>query len=858
MHSPRRAAAAAITLALALGGGTAVAHADDTTVLYVDGSSASCTDTGTGAEAAPYCTIQPAANAAVAGDTVDIETGTYDGDVDVTSTGTAAAPIVFQAVGRVSLVPGSGQSQPVLSFDGASYVTFEGGLNSNIDSENTLVQSTVVSGSSHITLDELKAQKIEVTGTSSDVTISRNWLNGGSVTLDAGGSGDIISTNWLEGSSISAADVTNTAIASNTVEAIGTAPQGIIVSGASTGVTVENNIVAYPGVGSSNEPEISVDAAAAAGTTADYNVVWPYADGGSGALDMPYSWAGANYASAAELYAATGQGKHDLNANPWLNPPPFGDVSTAPQDNSANSAAPGMLDTDMYGDSCTGDPIVAVSGAGSPAYCARGAVQPVYTTTVSAFATPVTALSASVSSTLSQSFSDGTAQEYGVYISTPPPVSYTVNWGDGTTKTYPGSTTATNTSDTHTYAKVGTYTITDTANLTNGTTASTTTSVTTAGSDYTPYGPSRILDTRKAIGAPKAPVKTGDYIQVKIAGVGSIPADVTAVALNLTAVDTTANGYLDATPDGVGRDGSTLNYLKGQTVANNAIVQVASDGYIDIYNEGNSGGTADVLGDVSGYFTPTTASTYTPTTEQRLLDTRNAIGAPKAKIPAGSNVPVTIAGADSIPSGVTAVAVHVTVTDATGNGWIAAEADGAGTPSTSTLNYLTGQTISNTVITPVASNGKIELYNGGESGSVDLLADVAGYFSADGTDAYVPITPTRIFNSNSGGALPPDGTLVNIPLGQFPVSATQSVFPANATMVTNLTATGGQAGGYITVYPNGVTRPATSNLNYQKGQTVANLALLATQDSYQDVDAYNNSTGFTDLIIDELGYFANR
>ena len=855
MHSPRRAAAAAIILALALGSGTAVAHADDTTVLYVDGSSASCTDTGTGAEAAPYCTIQPAANAAVAGDTVDIETGTYDGDVDVTSTGTAAAPIVFQAVGRVSLVPGSGQSQPVLSFDGASYVTFEGGLNSNIDSENMLVQGVVVSASSHITLDELKVQTIEAASTSSDVTISRDWVNGGGVTLDAGSAGDIVSTNWFEGSVISATGVANTAITSNTVEGYTSTLHGIDISGASTGVTVENNIVAYPAQGPSSGTDFAVDAAAAPGTTADYNVVWPYTGEGDGTINILYSWAGTDYASAAQLYAATGQGKHDLNANPWLNPAPFGDVSTAPQDNSANSAAPGMLDTDMYGEPCTGDPIVAVSGAGTPANCARGAVQPVYTTTVSANATPVTAFGASLNSSLTQSFSDGTTQQYGVYISTPPAVSYTVNWGDGTTQTYPGSTTGVATADTHTYAKVGTYTITDTVNLTNGTTASTTTSFTTAGSDYTPYGPSRILDTRKGIGAALAPVATGDFIKVKIAGVGSIPADVTAVALNLTATDTTANGYLDAVPDGDGPQGSTLNYLKGQTVANNAIAQVSSDGYIDIYNEGNSGGTADILGDISGYFTPTTASAYTPATEMRLLDTRNAIGAPKAKIAADSSVPVAIAGADSIPSGVTAVAVHVTVVDATGNGWIAAEADGAGTPSTSILNYLTGQTVSNTVLVPVAANGDIELYNGGASGSVDLLADVSGYFSADGTDAYVPIAPTRIFNSSSGGALPADGTLVNIPLGQFPSSPYVSVFPANATMVTNLTVTQGQAGGYITVYPNGITRPATSSLNYLTGQTVANLALLGTDDSFQDVDAYNNSTGTVDLIIDEVGYF---
>jgi hypothetical protein len=715
-----------------------------------------------------------------------------------------------------------------------------------------------VSGSSHITLDGLEAQKIEATGTSSDVTISRDWVNDGEVTLDPGGSGDVVSTNWVVGgitpatALISATDVANTDITSNTVEVYGGGTDGISVSGASTGVTMENNIVAYPVSDSSSGAEIAVDATAAAGTTADYNVVWPYSYGGDGTLvNAAYSWAGVDYASAAALYAATGQGKHDLNANPWLNPSPIGDVSTAPQNNSANSAAPGMLDTDMHGESCSGDPIVAVGGTGTPAYCARGAVQPVYTTTMSATATPVAALSVSLNSVLSQAVSDGGAQQYHESIDATPAVSYTVNWGDGTTETYAGTSTETYNTNTHTYAKIGTYTITDTVNLTTGSTISTTTSVTTTGSDYTPYGPSRILDTRKAIGAAKAPVRTGDYIKVKIAGVGSIPADATAVALNLTATDTTANGYLDAVPDGVGQDGSILNYLKGQTIANNAIVPVSSDGYIDIYNEGNSGGTADVLGDVSGYFTPTAASMYTSATEKRLLDTRHAIGAPKAKIAAGSDVPVTIAGADSIPSGVTAVAVHVTVTDATGNGWIAAEADGAGTPSTSILNYLTGQTVSNTVIVPVAANGGIELYNGGESGSVDLLADVTGYFSANGADAYVPITPFRAWDTRQdGNRLNPNG------LSTYVLPAVDGAL--GLTLVTNLTVTDATANGYITAFPWQTPVPGTSSLNYLAGQTVAGLSIVAGTPTLQDIEVSNSSSGSADLIIDVFGYFANN
>ena len=128
MRNTRRAATVAVSVSLALAGVTAEAHADST-VLYVEGSSTSCTDSGTGTQAAPFCTIQAAANAAVAGDTVEIAGGNYVGQVDIKSVGTAAAPIVFRAdSGVANIKDGTGQTGPALSFDGASYVDFEGGV----------------------------------------------------------------------------------------------------------------------------------------------------------------------------------------------------------------------------------------------------------------------------------------------------------------------------------------------------------------------------------------------------------------------------------------------------------------------------------------------------------------------------------------------------------------------------------------------------------------------------------------------------------------------------------------------------------------------------------------------------------
>jgi hypothetical protein len=864
MYRLRRAVVAAVSVSTAFSASLAVAHADVVSVLYVNNAAAAnCSDTGAGAGSAatPFCTIQAAANAAVAGDTVDIATGnTYKGAVDITSSGTASAPILFQTngPGSVDIVDTTGQTGPALAFTGASYVEFEGSTGTGVNNDHRIVvRDVAVNDSSHITLDSVTSQgpgeAVEITGTSADVAITHDVLYGlsGGVLITSGGSGDVISTNEIvseKQGGVVVEGAANTVIASNTIWGSAGSAGLIALSANSTGASIENNVLDLSVQPAEDGYEIAVDPTSVTGTTEDYNVVSPESA-------PEYSWADVAYGSQSTFATASGQGKHDLLDSPRFDSAPYTNVDYAPQINSANSAAPGMLGTDLYGYPCTADPVVPVTGAGSPAYCARGAVQQQYTTTVDATATAMGALSVDLGSSVSQT---------SVIENTPitiqswptPAVSYVVNWGDGmTSASTPGSTTETVTPLTRTYAKIGTYTITDTAELTDGTTAVTTSTFTTAGSAYTPFGPTRVLDTRKGLGAPKAKVAAGKSIDVKLAGVDGIPADATAVALNLTVTDTAGSGYLAVVPAGDGVSTSNLNYGAGQTVANSVIVPVVN-GSISIYNEAT--GSADVIADISGYFTQSAGDGYATVPLKRILDTRGGTGAAKAKIAGNSGIPVTIAGVDSIPAGVTAVAVHLTVTDTTGGGWIAAEAYGAGIPGTSSLNYGRGQTISNTVVVPVAANGKIELYNGGAS-AVDLLADVSGYLSATAPDAYVPVTPTRVWDTRqmSGWTLSADWAEQAFLDGENG-DEVPSPYPANATMVANTTVTNAKGGGYLSVYPGGASRPATSNVNFGSGQTVANLAILSTTGPYQELDVYNGATGSVDVIFDVFGYFANN
>jgi len=78
-------------------------------------------------------------------------------------------------------------------------------------------------------------------------------------------------------------------------------------------------------------------------------------------------------------------------------------------------------------------------------------------------------------------------------------------------------------------------------------------------------------------------------------------------------------------------------------------------------------------------------------------------------------------------TGVTAVALTVTVTQASAAGFITVYGSGGKRPLASNLNFLPGQNVPNLVIVPVGADGKVALYNG-SPGSVHLVADVAGYF----------------------------------------------------------------------------------------------------------------------------------
>jgi len=88
---------------------------------------------------------------------------------------------------------------------------------------------------------------------------------------------------------------------------------------------------------------------------------------------------------------------------------------------------------------------------------------------------------------------------------------------------------------------------------------------------------------------------------LQVAGTAGVPNGVTAVVLNLTATDATANSYLTAYPDLTTQPlASNLNFGPGQTVPNLVIATVGSDGKVNVANRF---GNVDIVADMFGYYT---------------------------------------------------------------------------------------------------------------------------------------------------------------------------------------------------------------------------------------------------------------
>jgi hypothetical protein len=121
--------------------------------------------------------------------------------------------------------------------------------------------------------------------------------------------------------------------------------------------------------------------------------------------------------------------------------------------------------------------------------------------------------------------------------------------------------------------------------------------------DFYTLPPCRLVDTRAAAGPQGGPaLQSGAPRLFQAAGVCGVPATAKAVAVNLTVTQPAGSGYLILAPAGAPVPlASSVNFLAGQTRANNAVLPLGNGtGALLVKTVG--GGTAQLVLDVSGYF----------------------------------------------------------------------------------------------------------------------------------------------------------------------------------------------------------------------------------------------------------------
>jgi hypothetical protein len=132
-----------------------------------------------------------------------------------------------------------------------------------------------------------------------------------------------------------------------------------------------------------------------------------------------------------------------------------------------------------------------------------------------------------------------------------------------------------------------------------------------------------------------------------------------------------------------------------------------------------------------------------------------------------------------------------------------------------------------------------------------LLGVFATSASAATGSGYTAITPYRALGTAAAGANVVAGTPANVQI----TSATAGEVPAGATaVVLNVTASNPTSAGYLTVYPEGGTAPATSNVNFTAGETVPNLVTVPL--STAGGISVANFAGTTAVDVDVEGYYS--
>jgi spore germination protein YaaH/serine protease inhibitor ecotin len=379
--------------------------------------------------------------------------------------------------------------------------------------------------------------------------------------------------------------------------------------------------------------------------------------------------------------------------------------------------------------------------------------------------------------------------------------------------------------------------------------------------------PTRLLDSRDGTGGLSGPFtsRAARTFQVTSQS-GIVPQGATAVTGNLTVTQQTGNGYLYLGPTPINDPtSSTLNFPVADDRANAVTVALSTTGSLSVtYASSVPGATAHVVFDVSGYYSAdASGATFTGLTPTRLLDTRDGTGGLSGAFTSRAARTFTVARSGGpVPANAVAVAGNLTVTQQTGNGYLYLGPAPVNNPTSSTLNFPTGDDRANAVYVALGDGGTLSITYATPvaGGTAHVVFDVTGYFSPDPAGAmFIPLMPGRILDTRDGtGGL--SGLFASRVAQTFSATRAGTGVPANATAVTgNLTVTQQSGLGYLFIGPAAMNNPTSSNLNFPRYDDRANAVTVALGSGGTLAITYATPVAGAGahVIFDVTGYFVH-
>jgi hypothetical protein len=187
--------------------------------------------------------------------------------------------------------------------------------------------------------------------------------------------------------------------------------------------------------------------------------------------------------------------------------------------------------------------------------------------------------------------------------------------------------------------------------------------------------PTRVLDTR-AVGVTLTP---GVPFEVDVRA----PADARGVVASIAVLGGDAAGFVTVGPCGAPIPPTSNVNFRPNTATANAIVSALGAGSLCVTATQSVG----LVVDVNGYLVPEGELSYQALSPIRVLDTRESVGLYTGRVGERQILEIPLSRAAGMPADPRAAVVNLTVTEASGRGFLTAFPCGEAVPGTSNLNF---------------------------------------------------------------------------------------------------------------------------------------------------------------------------